>query len=62
MFRGLFVCFLILKGFFLQENSEQESLADLESLGWMLPHVTVTAQITWVQEVSKEIIPAPQIT
>lgn len=28
----------------------------------MLPHVSVTAQITWVQEVSKEIIPALQVT
>lgn len=39
---------------FLQEEPE--------SLGWTLSHAKVTAQITEVQEVSEEIIPAPQLT
>lgn len=43
---------------FLQEKSEQSTLAEPESLGWTLSHAKVTSQITGVQEVSKEIIPA----
>jgi len=47
---------------FLQEKSEQKTLAKPESLSWMLSHAKVTAQLTGVQEVSEEIIPALQPT
>lgn len=50
----MFVCFPILKGMFLQ--------VEPESLGWTLSPAKVAAQITGVQEVSDEIIPAPQLT
>lgn len=61
---GFFGCVLL--WFFphpcLYRKSLSRKLAEPESSGWMLSHVKVTAQITGAQEVSKEIIPAPELT
>lgn len=46
----------------LYSKSLSRKLAEPESLGCVLSHVRVTAEITGVQEVSKEIIPAPERT
>lgn len=47
---------------FLQENSEQKTLAEPESLGWTLFLCQGNSTHYWVQEVREEAIPAPQLT
>lgn len=46
---NIIVCFPILKGMFLHEKSEQKTLAETESLGWILSHAKVTDHITGVE-------------